>query len=191
MSETRKLATILALDIVGYSRATERDDSAAAAAVHKTRALLSEVSAARAGRIFSSAGDGFMLEFPTATAGLEAAFAITEACKQFDPPLKVRIGLHSGEVLVEADGDLLGHAVNIAARLQQRASPGEIVLSEDVRRSARGALTSNLVSLGDVKLDKMSETLDIYAANVKRGGLPPFLRGRRARFAAIGAALLA
>jgi len=191
VSETRKLATILALDIVGYSRATERDDAAAAAAIHMTRDLLTEVSAARGGRIFSSAGDGFMLEFPTATAGLEAALAVSEACKQLDPPLNVRIGLHSGEVLVEADGDLLGHAVNIAARLQQRAGPGEIVLSEDVRRSARGALTDDLVSLGDVKLDKMSETLDIYAANAERRRLPLFLRGRRARFAAIGAALLA
>jgi TolB-like protein len=153
--------------------------------------LLTAVSAARSGRVFSSAGDGFMLEFPTATAGLEAALAVSEHCKALDPPLKVRIGLHSGEVLVQDGGDLLGHAVNIASRLQQSAKPGEIVLSEDVRRSARGALTQGLVSLGDMKLDKMSETLDIYAANVEHRGLALLLRGRRARFAGIGAALLA
>jgi adenylate cyclase len=191
VTETRKLATVLALDMVGYSRATERDDSASAEAIRKMRDLLTQVSAYHGGRIFSSAGDGFMLEFPTATSGLEAALAVVEACKGFNPPLQVRIGLHSGEVLVEADGDLLGHAVNIAARLQQRADPGEVVLSEDVRRSARGSLTDKLVSLGDVKLDKMSETMDIYAANAERRRLPAFLRGRRARFAAIGVGVLA
>ncbi|MGD9967022.1 MAG: adenylate/guanylate cyclase domain-containing protein [Hyphomonadaceae bacterium] len=190
MTETRKLATILALDMVGYSRATEKDDSSAAHAVHRIRDVLTQVASPRNGRIFSSAGDGFMLEFPTATAGLEAALALIETVKQLDPPVQVRIGLHTGEVIVESDGDLLGHAVNIAARLQQRASPGEIVLSEDVRRSARGALTSKLVSLGDVKLDKMSETIDIYAANVERGGLRLPRLGRRGRFAAIAAALL-
>jgi adenylate cyclase len=190
VSETRKLATILALDMVGYSRATERDDATAAGAVRRIRDLLNEISAPRGGRIFNTAGDGFMLEFPTATAGLEAALALSESVKASDPPLQVRIGLHTGEVIVEDGGDLLGHAVNIAARLQQRASPGEIVLSEDVKRSARGALTRGLVNLGDVKLDKMSETIDIYAANVERHGLRRFRLGRRARFAAIGAAFL-
>jgi class 3 adenylate cyclase len=189
--ETRKLATILAVDMVGFSRATERDDSSAAEAVQKMRNLLTQIATAHGGRIFSSAGDGFMLEFPTATAGLEAALALNEAIKQLDSSLQVRIGLHTGEVIVQPDGDLLGHAVNIAARLQHRANPGEIVLSEDVRRSARGALTSNLVSLGNVKLDKMSETITIYGANIERRGLRLLRMGRRERFAAVVVALVA
>jgi class 3 adenylate cyclase/TolB-like protein len=190
VTETRKLTTILALDMVGYSRATERDDSAAAEAIRKTRDVLARASAAHGGRIFSSAGDGFMLEFPTATAGFEAALAMLNAFETLEPPLLVRIGLHTGEVIVEQDGDLLGHAVNIAARLQQRAKPKEIVLSEEVKRSARGTLTGNLISLGDVKLDKMSETMDIYVASAGKPGLRAPRFGRRTRLAAIGAGLL-
>ncbi len=76
MAETRKLTTILALDVVGYSRATERDDGAAASAVRSLRTMITGVVAPYEGRIFSSAGDGFMLEFPAATAGVRAAIAL-------------------------------------------------------------------------------------------------------------------
>src|SRR5215470_17247538 len=134
MTENRKLATILSLDVAGYSRAAERNDAAAAEGVRQIRALIGEVVSPLGGRIFSSAGDGFMLEFPSATAGVRAAMALLEesASAQRALPL-IRIGLHLGEVMVEESGDLLGHGVNVAARLQALAETGSALVSEAVQ----------------------------------------------------------
>lgn len=163
MSENRKLATILSLDVVGYSAAAERDDAAAAEAVRSLRAAVSEIVAPFGGRIFSSAGDGFMLEFPAATAGVLAAAALLEACKSPAGALpQIRIGVHLGEVIVEANGDLLGHGVNVAARLQQRAEPGAMIVSQYVRHSVRGEAAEMLRPLGTIRLDKMSERVAIF-----------------------------
>ncbi len=137
------------------------------------RATINEIAAPFGGRIFSSAGDGFMLEFPIATAGVGAAMALLDACKSPTRPLPdIRIGIHLGEVIVEANGDLLGHGVNIAARLQQRAMPGAMIVSQDVRRSVRGEPADMLKPLGAIKLDKMSERITIYgfgAGSMLRG----------------------
>src|SRR5690348_11040675 len=110
MAEVRKLATILSLDVAGYSHAAERDDGAAAEGVRSVRAMITEVIAPFGGRIFSSAGDGFMLEFPSATAGVRAALALLKEDASTARHLpQIRIGLHLGEVIVEENGDLLGH----------------------------------------------------------------------------------
>ncbi|MGD9981441.1 MAG: adenylate/guanylate cyclase domain-containing protein [Hyphomonadaceae bacterium] len=193
MSEARKLATIMALDIVGYSHAAELDDSSAADSVRRLRQFIAEALGPREGRLFSSAGDGFMLEFSTASDALEAAIDLTRLCGSATPPLPVRIGIHLGEVIVEHDGDLLGHGVNIAARLQQSAKPRQTIVSEEVRRSVRGALARQLRSLGPLRLNKMDETIDVFVFD------PSFAPGRRLALARLqrrtwligGAALLA
>src|SRR5262245_66697374 len=106
MTENRKLATILSLDVAGYSHAAELNDAAAAEGVRKVRALIMEVVSPLGGRVFSSAGDGFMLEFPSATAGVRAAIALlNESAVERRSLPKIRIGLHLGEVMVEDNGD--------------------------------------------------------------------------------------
>lgn len=192
MSDTRKLATILAVDIVGYSRATESDDAGAAATVRALRERLKTIAERHGGRVFSSAGDGFMVELPTASAGLEAAIALLEAPGEESMP-KLRVGLHLGEVMVEADGDLLGHGVNIAARLQQLAPVGGLFVSEDVRRSVSGELAQTLSARGEVTLHKMSEKLSVYAYKGGALGPPLWLRSRRIRagLALAGLAIIA
>jgi class 3 adenylate cyclase/TolB-like protein len=188
--ENRKLATILSLDVVGYSAAAEKDDAAAAKGVRSLRAAINEIVAPFGGRIFSSAGDGFMLEFPVATAGVQAAMALLEACKSPTLPLpQIRVGMHLGEVIVEDNGDLLGHGVNIAARLQQRAHPGAMIVSEEVRRSVRGGPIELLRPLGTIKLDKMSEQIAIHGF-----GSGPIVRRRwrsDRRLALIGSGVIA
>lgn len=76
MVERRKLATIMSVDVAGYSRAAEADDSAAAQAVGALRRALEEVITPFGGRIFNSAGDGFMIEFPVASSGAQAALKL-------------------------------------------------------------------------------------------------------------------
>lgn len=177
MSDTRKLATILAVDIVGYSRVSESDEAGARAAVHALRDRLTSVAESHGGRIFSSAGDGFMAEFPTASAGLQAAIALLQSP---DVP-KLRAGVHLGEVTVEPNGDLLGHGVNIAARLQQMAPKGGLLVSEEVQRSVRGELANALTPRGEVTLNKMREKLSVYAYSGGAIGPPLWLRSRRLR----------
>jgi adenylate cyclase len=192
MSDKRKLATILALDVAGYSRAAERDDTAAAASVRHLRAVIVEIVAPFGGRIFSSAGDGFMLEFPSAASGVQAAMALLEESLSGARPLpQIRIGVHLGDVIVEDNGDLLGHGVNIAARLQALAEPGTAVVSETVRTQVRSAAELPFTPQGRVQLDKMTERLAVYALSpTGKAGFGKIWRRRAARIGLIVGLLL-
>jgi TolB-like protein len=165
MSEQRKLATIMAVDVAGYSQAAEADESAAADAVRRERAVIEVIIGPLGGRIFNTAGDGFMIELPTASAGVEAA---TQLLAAPDAP-QVRIGLHLGEVIVAENGDLLGHGVNVAARLQQMAEPGSALVSQAVQAQIHSGRVK-LTPLGKVQLDKMHDRIDVFALapNAKR-----------------------
>jgi class 3 adenylate cyclase/TolB-like protein len=179
----RRLASIVAVDMAGYSRRTEADEAGTIGAVAALRARVTAAVGAHGGRVFNTAGDGFMLEFPTASGALAAAEQIAAAG---DPP--VRVGVHLGEVSPTDSGDLLGHGVNVAARIQQMASPGAVLVSGEVKRTVRGPLGERLKPQGSVKLDKMNETLPVFALAAAKGGRA---RGRRFKIAlpvALGAA---
>jgi len=157
-TQSRRLTTIVALDVAGYSARTEADEVRSAAEVAALRGIVEEIAALRGGRLFSSAGDGFMLEFGSSLAAVEAALALAKRCEP-----KVRIGVHLGDVAVQPNGDLLGHGVNVAARLMARSDPGSALVSADVRRTIRGPLAERLVSRGILQLDKMAETIEAFA----------------------------
>lgn len=135
---TRRLTTVLCVDICGYSALAERDETAAIETVRYVRSLMTGVAEAFRGRLFHIAGDGFLAEFPSARDGVSAALQLigkirdrSELPSSLAPP-QVRAGLHVGDVIEEADGNLLGHGVNIAARLQQEASPNGIIASVNI-----------------------------------------------------------
>lgn len=155
----RKLAAIMAIDLVGYSAMSEVDEGQAVDAVARLRGALEGAALIHGGRIFNTAGDGFMLEFCSAAGALGAVDQIWAGGVE---RRTVRVGVHVGDVLTAPSGDLLGHSVNVAARLQQLAEPGAVVVSMDVRRAVRGRLAARLVSAGAVHLDKMSETLEVF-----------------------------
>jgi adenylate cyclase len=154
----RKLATIVALDVAGYSARAEADEARATGEVAALRGVIEAVAVARGGRIFNSAGDGFMLEF---SSSLDAVEAAEELAQQSEP--KVRIGVHLGDVMMQPNGDILGHGVNVAARLMAQAAPGSFLVSADVRRALRGSFGEKLVTRGMFKLDKMNETIEVFA----------------------------
>ncbi|MGE0044403.1 MAG: adenylate/guanylate cyclase domain-containing protein [Hyphomonadaceae bacterium] len=160
MSEpVRKLAAIVSIDVAGYSALTEKDQEAAARAIAQFREHARAVCAVNGGRIFSTAGDGAMLEFNTASDALAAAIALCEDVRD----LKLRFGVHLGEVIVAEDGDLLGHGVNVAARLQAAADPGGILVSQLARDTAGGDLAQRFTARGKLKLPKMRETMTVFA----------------------------
>lgn len=159
--DKKRLATILALDMVGFSARTENDEPGAVAAVAALRERVASAAHAHGGRIFNTAGDGFMLEFAAASAALLAAHDLLTRGPA-DAPL-VRIGIHAGEVAVTDSGDLLGHGVNVAARLQQMAQPGMALVSRAAADFVRGDMYDRLVPRGRVRLDKMDTSIDVLA----------------------------
>lgn len=187
----RRLATIVAMDVVGYSALSERDEAAAVATVAALKRVAEAAATRHGGRIFNTAGDAVMMEFPAASAGLKAALDIlTETRAGVSDLPQIRVGVHLGEVSVAPSGDILGHGVNVAARLEQMAAPGTVLVSGVVRDQIREAAAVAFVPRGRVQLSKMAETLAVFAAHPP--GDAPDLAARAGRgwlTAALGATL--
>ena len=131
---TRRLAAILAADVVGYSRQMAADEAATLARLHALRRdIVAPAMTEHGGRVFKTTGDGLLAEFPSAVNALRCALAIQQAIRDNPQGLQLRIGLHQGDVVTEGD-DLLGDGVNIAARLEPLAEPGGIALSARIHR---------------------------------------------------------
>ena len=197
----RRLTTILAVDVCGYTALSERDGAGARAAVRTLAARMTEIAGAHQGRVFHAAGDGFLAEFPSATRGVEAAVALHGSLSRAPitaqgGPIRLRAGLHTGEVTVEPNGDLLGHAVNVASRLEGEASPGGTLVSAATRSLSEAGVPTRKV--GDLKLKNLRDPVTAYAVLPAQGplmrlrGLLPPGWARRNRPALLGlAALLA
>lgn len=185
-----KLTTIVAVDVAGYSALAQTDEHAAVAAVARLQERCAASAAQHNGRIFNTAGDAVMMEFASVAAGIHAA---AELAANPDPP--IRVGVHLGEVTTLENGDLLGHGVNVAARLQAQARPGHVLVSEDARRALRGPLAQRLVSKGVIKLPKIDEHIAVYELDAEAhdgGRLDGRQRAaRRLRLLAIAGAGLA
>lgn len=134
---TRRLASILALDICDFSKLSEENEKIAVAVARRMRTLVIDASEKFEGRLFNEVGDAFYLEFSSAAQTMACAREILKKVSA-DSELKslantkVRIGLHTGDVYVQEDGNLLGHGVNIASRLQQSAQAGSILASKNL-----------------------------------------------------------
>ncbi len=155
--QSRRLAAIVSADIAGYSALSERDAAQAVAHVARLRERARQECARHGGRIFNTAGDGVMLEFASASDALAAAIALSES------ESASRFGVHLGDVTPTENNDLLGHGVNIAARLQSEALPGGVLVSQIVRDSVAPELASKLVARGRIRLSKMRETMSVFA----------------------------
>jgi adenylate cyclase len=169
---SRRLAAIVSADIAGYSALSERDAASAIEQVARLRERARAACAEHDGRIFNTAGDGVMLEFASASDSLAAAIKLSASG---EAPL--RLGVHLGEVTAAENGDLLGHGVNVAARLQAEAAAGGIIVSQIVRDTAAPDLADRLSPRGKIKLAKMRETMSVFALDL--GAAP-----QRARSAA-------
>ncbi|UEM07536.1 adenylate/guanylate cyclase domain-containing protein (plasmid) [Skermanella rosea] len=156
----RKLAAILAGDVVGFSRMMARDETAT---YRDLRSLFDDIVdpavARNQGRIFKQTGDGFLASFASAHEALEAAEQIQLALAscRFD----LRIGVNVGDVIEEND-DTYGNSVNVAARLESMARPGSIYVSDAVRRSAEPSANWAFRSLGRKVAKNMSVGIDVY-----------------------------
>ena len=168
MGETRKLAAIMAVDIVGYSRLMGEDEAGTARAVRGHREAAIPIIAGRGGQIFKTLGDGLLLEFPSAVTAVECAVAIqkTMETRNADTPdakrVVYRIGVNFGGVLID-DDEILGDSVNIAARLESVCKPGGISISRLVYDQIDGKLALRFRSLGLQKLRNITKPVEVFA----------------------------
>jgi TolB-like protein/class 3 adenylate cyclase len=177
MPVSRRLAAILAADIVGYSRMMGEDETGTAAAVRESREAAEPIIADHGGRMFKTMGDGFLVEFPSVVAAVACALAAqaeTERRNEHLPEarrLRYRMGIHLGDILVEGD-DLIGDGVNIAARLEAIAPPGGVCMSSAAYENVRGRLDVALTDLGEKTLKNIARPVRVFstAAGGTRGG---------------------
>ena len=173
MAETRKIAAILVADVVGYSRLAGADEEGTLARLRALRSdLIDPAIAAHHGRVVKRTGDGSLIEFRSVVDAVRCAIEVQNGMVERNagvPPerrIEFRIGIHLGDVVEEADGDLMGDGVNIAARLEGIAKPGAICLSEDAYRQVKGRLDLAVIDLGPTQLKNIAEPIRVYSLEV-------------------------
>jgi adenylate cyclase len=197
----RRLAAILAADVVGYSRLMEADEAGTHARLKALRKELIEPAIARnKGRIFKLTGDGALVEFPSAVgavlaaAEIQRAVAEHEAGRPTDERIGFRIGINLGDVIIE-DDDIYGDGVNIAARLEGLAEPGGICVARTVYNQVKGKVDFGFAPAGEHRVKNISEPVSVYRAVLDGARWRPVRRGsvswRRYTIAAAAAAIAA
>jgi adenylate cyclase len=168
MSQTRRLAAILAADLAGYSRLIGADEGRTLQAFKTIRAeLFKPMIAAHQGRLVKTTGDGFLVEFSSVIDALrcatevQAGIAERNATIPTDRRIQFRIGINVGDVVVE-DGDIFGDGVNIAARLEGLAQPGGICVSARVQEDAAGKLELAYEDMGDQQLKNIVRSVRVF-----------------------------
>jgi class 3 adenylate cyclase len=178
----RKLAAIMAADVVGYGRLMGQDEAGTFERLRAHRKELFEPEIAQHhGRVFKLVGDGLLAEFASVVDAVECAAVLQRGMAQrnrelpVDQRIDIRIGLHVGDVIVE-DSDRHGDAVNVAARLQQSAEPGGICVSRSVVDHVKHKVALNFELRGEERLKNIAEPVSIFRVHlqgVQAKPLPP------------------
>jgi adenylate cyclase len=173
VGETRKIAAILVADVVGYSRLAGADEDGILARLRALRSdLFDPTIALHHGRVVKRTGDGILIEFRSVVDAVRCAIEVQNGMAERNGGLpqerriELRVGIHLGDVVEEADGDLMGDGVNIAARLEGIAKPGAICLSEDAYRQVSSRLDMEVTDLGPTRLKNIERPIRAYSLQV-------------------------
>lgn len=168
----RKLAAILAADVVGYSRLMGQDEEGTHAALKAhLEGVFEPCLAENHGRVVKRTGDGLLAEFPSVVDAVRCSMLVQRAMRDCnlsvptDRRIEFRIGVNVGDVIVEGD-DLYGDGVNVAARLEALAEPGGICVSADVYRQVRSSLDLDAADLGEQLLKNIAEPVRVYKVHL-------------------------
>jgi adenylate cyclase len=175
MAESRKLAAILAADVVGYSRLAGADEDRTLARLRALRSdLIDPTIAVHNGRVVKRTGDGLLIEFRSVVDAVRCAIEVQNGMLERYaglPPerrIEFRVGIHLGDVVEETDGDLMGDGVNIAARLEGIAEPSGICLSSAAYEQVRDKLKEEFVDLGEQSLKNIARLVRVYRVTLNR-----------------------
>jgi adenylate cyclase len=165
----RKLAAILASDVVGYCRLAGADEDRTLARLRALRSdLVDPVVSVHHGRIVKRTGDGSLIEFRSVVDAVRCAIEVQSAMVERnagvspEKRIEFRIGIHLGDVVEEADGDLMGDGINIASRLEGVAEPNGVCISGAAYEQVRDKLLHQFVDLGDKDLKNIARPVRVY-----------------------------
>ncbi len=170
---TRRLAAILAADVVGYSRMIGEDEAGTLAALRLMwREVFNPAVAAHRGRIVKMMGDGALVEFASAVEAAQAAIAVQRAMEERRAPadekqVALRIGLNLGDIVIDG-GDIFGDGVNVAARLEAQAPAGGVLISDAVHAQVRGKVDMEFIDAGELTLKNIAQPVRVW----RWGGSP-------------------
>jgi len=173
----QRLTAILAADVAGYARLMAGDAAATVTALDETRAAFRRQIEAHRGRVVDMAGDSVLAVFATAAEALDAAVTVQKSIEAAasaapeDRRMRVRIGVHLGDVIEKDDGTVYGHGVNVAARLQANAAPGGLCLSQTFYDSVRDRLPQSVQFAGRQRFKNIEEPIAVW--QVLPGGAAP------------------
>ncbi len=174
----RRLATILMADVFGYSRMMGEDEERTVRTLRGHRAVFDELLKVHRGRIFNTAGDSILAEFPSAVEAVRCATEIQAALRTRNEHLPeeqrmwFRIGINLGDVIVQG-GDLLGDGVNVAARIQTIAEPGGVCISGSVYDQIRNKLTLQIKQLGERSFKNIAQPVRTFSISDDDGSPRP------------------
>ncbi|HTS20811.1 MAG TPA: adenylate/guanylate cyclase domain-containing protein [Casimicrobiaceae bacterium] len=182
----RRLATILMADVAGYSRMMGENEERTVQILQGHREIFDALLKAHRGRIFNTAGDAILAEFPSAVEAVRCATEIQTALRTrndhlpADERMSFRIGVNLGDVIVQG-GDLLGDGVNVAARIQTIAEPGGVCTSGSVYDQIRNKLTLQIRQLGEKSFKNIAQPVRTFSISDEGGAMPATrLRPRKA-----------
>ncbi|HEX9395957.1 MAG TPA: adenylate/guanylate cyclase domain-containing protein, partial [Burkholderiales bacterium] len=164
----QRLTAILAADVAGYARLMAADAGATVAALDDARAVFRQRIEASGGRVIDMAGDSVLAVFDTAAGAVDAALAVQKALEAAsasiaeDKRMRVRIGVHLGDVMEKPDGSVYGNGVNIAARLQAKAWPGGLCVSQSLYDSVKDQVALNARFAGLQRLKNIDQPVAIW-----------------------------
>ncbi|HYD67439.1 adenylate/guanylate cyclase domain-containing protein, partial [Azospirillum sp.] len=171
----RRLTTILAADVAGYSRlmGEEEEGTLAALKAHR-RELIDPKIAEHRGRVVKTTGDGLLVEFPSVVDAVRCAVEVQRGMSLRNETvpagrrLEFRMGVNVGDVIIDEDGDIFGDGVNVAARLEGLADPGGIVVSRSVRDYVRDKLSFDFEDMGERRVKNIARPVEVH--RVRYGG---------------------
>ncbi|HEV2564969.1 MAG TPA: adenylate/guanylate cyclase domain-containing protein [Microvirga sp.] len=184
----RRLAAVLAADVVGYSDLMSKDEEGTLARLRDLRRKVIEPKiGSHHGRLVKTIGDGFLCEFSSPVEAVRCAVDLQEAVSRASDgertkPLQLRIGINLGDIIVEEDGDIFGDGVNIASRLQKMALPGGICLSGKVHEEVRDKLPYPFEDHGEHRFKNIGRLVKVYCL---LAGLDPSVAPSEARTASL------
>jgi adenylate cyclase len=168
----RRLSTIMAADLVGYSRFVSADEDGAIDRLRNVRAeLIDPQISANGGRIVKTMGDGLLIEFSSSTAAVRMAIGLQKEMHARETPRKeedrfrFRIGINTGEVVIDGQ-DVLGDCVNISARLESIAPPGGICIGKTVYELVSGKVDAQLTALGPQNVKNIPERIEVWRVEI-------------------------